>query len=109
MQFYRLIRNIQNRKKLTPHWKVEQVYHITDRNQKRPIQQPELRRYTRKIEHYQMTVNAHRVQGVTRGSRFQRKGESFFYASATDGMWVTSFFIIVSIHLQKYIAHGKQR
>ena len=50
-----------------------------------------------------------RVQGVTRGnsfnvwgSRFQRMGESFFYASATDWKWVTSFFIIFDIQLQKY-------
>ena len=43
----------------------------------------------------------HRVQGVARGSRFQRTEESFFYASATDWMWVTFFFIIFSINLQK--------
>ena len=26
------------------------------------------------------------------GESFSTYGESFFYASATDGMWVTSFF-----------------
>ena len=49
----------------------------------------------------------HRVQGVTRGSRFQRTGESFFYTSATDGMWVTPFFIIFSKHLQKIYSTQK--
>ena len=42
---------------------------------------------------YETRDHIHRVQGVTLGSRFQRMGESFFYTSATDGMWVTSFFI----------------
>ena len=70
---------------------------------------------THNKKEYICNTRHHSVQGVTRrsllniwGSRIQRTGNSFFYASATDGMWITSFLkIFLSYIFQKSIQRMK--